>query len=184
MVKRWLQYRQTTIIVEWQKIDIAAGSSGGDIVLYSMTTNQTVANFQVPNDHDSGLCFLFSFLSCIIFHFKSWKMLTLQQEFVISNIHLLVAIFWLLVVMMEVFVSYFSASFLIYLNILTWVDMWDTHSRRLHGTFPHQHGAPASSLVFSPVSRLLLVSCGLDKKIIFYDIPLFSFLVIIIFAVV
>ena len=48
--------------------------------------------------------------------------------------------------------------------------MWDTHTRKLHTTFPHQHGAPASALAFSPANKLLLSSCGLDKKILFYGI--------------
>eukprot|EP00026_Physarum_polycephalum_P003070 Phypoly_transcript_03079.p1 GENE.Phypoly_transcript_03079~~Phypoly_transcript_03079.p1 ORF type:complete len:801 (+),score=173.70 Phypoly_transcript_03079:95-2497(+) len=105
---------------------IAAGSSDGDVVLYSMTTNQIVANFQIPDYKESGV--------------------------------------------RDLKYSPFMRHILAVCSDDGGVHMWDTHTRKLHTTFPQQHNAPASAIVFSPANKLLLGSCGLDKKILFYDI--------------
>jgi len=47
--------------------------------------------------------------------------------------------------------------------------MWDTNGRKLITSFTNDHKAPATGLSFSPVNEMLLVSVGLDKKIVFYD---------------
>lgn len=48
--------------------------------------------------------------------------------------------------------------------------MWDTNARKIVTSFSSDHKAPATGLSFSPVNEMLLVSTGLDKKIVFYDV--------------
>lgn len=47
--------------------------------------------------------------------------------------------------------------------------LWDANTQKEIHVFDSSHKAPASGLVFSPASELLVVSVGLDKKIICYD---------------
>ena len=49
------------------------------------------------------------------------------------------------------------------------VRIWDVHSKKCTSTFD-SHKAPASSLCYSPINSSLLVSGGLDKQILFYDV--------------
>ncbi|KAM9313210.1 protein NEDD1 [Gastrophryne carolinensis] len=50
------------------------------------------------------------------------------------------------------------------------VTLWDAHSQNPVHMFESAHKAPASGICFSPVNDLLLVTVGLDKRIIFYDV--------------
>ncbi|XP_022240350.1 protein NEDD1-like isoform X2 [Limulus polyphemus] len=52
------------------------------------------------------------------------------------------------------------------------VSLWDVNSRQLIHGFTAAHSAPATGLVFSPVNNILLISVGLDKKIISYDVQM------------
>lgn len=47
--------------------------------------------------------------------------------------------------------------------------LWDANTQKEINVFDSSHKAPGSGLVFSPASELLVVSVGLDKKIICYD---------------
>ncbi|XP_056138008.1 protein NEDD1 isoform X2 [Lampris incognitus] len=49
------------------------------------------------------------------------------------------------------------------------VVLWDSNTQKELHVFEGAHKAPASGLAFSPVSELLFVTVGLDKKIICYD---------------
>ncbi|KFP87357.1 Protein NEDD1, partial [Acanthisitta chloris] len=49
------------------------------------------------------------------------------------------------------------------------VTLWDVHSQKPYHNFDNTHKAPASEICFSPVNKLLLVTVGLDKRIILYD---------------
>lgn len=48
--------------------------------------------------------------------------------------------------------------------------LWDTNSKRLLHSFICVHKAPATGLVFSPLNDMLLLSAGLDKAIVCYDV--------------
>ncbi|KAL5013981.1 hypothetical protein ScPMuIL_008251 [Solemya velum] len=50
------------------------------------------------------------------------------------------------------------------------VNLWDTNTRRLVHNFSNGHIAPATGLAFSQINEILMISVGLDKKIIFYDL--------------
>lgn len=50
------------------------------------------------------------------------------------------------------------------------VTLWDAHSQNPLHMFDSAHKAPASGICFSPVNDLLLVTIGLDKRIICYDV--------------
>ncbi|XP_059157932.1 protein NEDD1-like isoform X2 [Physella acuta] len=50
------------------------------------------------------------------------------------------------------------------------INVWDTNSRRLLHSFSTSHQAPAKDLAFSPINDCLMVSVGLDKRAIFYDV--------------
>ncbi|XP_017295353.1 protein NEDD1 isoform X2 [Kryptolebias marmoratus] len=49
------------------------------------------------------------------------------------------------------------------------VVLWDSNTQRELHVFDGAHKAPGSGLAFSPTSDLLVVSVGLDKKIVCYD---------------
>ncbi|KAH7482441.1 hypothetical protein KRP22_008323 [Phytophthora ramorum] len=49
------------------------------------------------------------------------------------------------------------------------VRVWDLSTGQLTAEFVRQHEAPATSLTLSPVSKILLVTGGLDGRVIFYD---------------
>ncbi|XP_063783814.1 protein NEDD1 isoform X2 [Pseudophryne corroboree] len=50
------------------------------------------------------------------------------------------------------------------------VTLWDAHSQNPLHVFDNAHKAPASGICFSPVNDLLLVTVGLDKRMICYDV--------------
>ncbi|CAL1531705.1 unnamed protein product [Lymnaea stagnalis] len=50
------------------------------------------------------------------------------------------------------------------------VNFWDTNTRRLLHSFTNTHQAPAKDLAFSPINDFLMVSVGLDKRAVFYDV--------------
>ncbi|KAM4749556.1 protein NEDD1 [Rhinophrynus dorsalis] len=50
------------------------------------------------------------------------------------------------------------------------VTLWDVNSQNPYHVFESAHKAPASGICFSPVNDLLLVTIGLDKRIICYDV--------------
>ncbi|XP_026554098.1 protein NEDD1 [Pseudonaja textilis] len=49
------------------------------------------------------------------------------------------------------------------------VTLWDVNSQTPYHNFENAHKAPAYEICFSPISELLLVTVGLDKRIILYD---------------
>ncbi|KAM3609283.1 uncharacterized protein V6R79_012343 [Siganus canaliculatus] len=49
------------------------------------------------------------------------------------------------------------------------VALWDANTQKELHVFHGAHKAPGSGLVFSPASELLVVSVGLDKKVVCYD---------------
>nr|XP_034983423.1 protein NEDD1 isoform X1 [Zootoca vivipara] len=49
------------------------------------------------------------------------------------------------------------------------VTLWDVNSQTPYHNFESAHKAPAYEICFSPISELLLVTVGLDKRIILYD---------------
>ncbi|KFW77943.1 Protein NEDD1 [Manacus vitellinus] len=49
------------------------------------------------------------------------------------------------------------------------VTLWDVNSQNPYHSFENTHKAPASEICFSPVNKLLLVTVGLDKRVILYD---------------
>ncbi|NWH30978.1 NEDD1 protein, partial [Chloropsis hardwickii] len=49
------------------------------------------------------------------------------------------------------------------------VTLWDINSQNPYHNFENTHKAPASEICFSPVNKMLLVTVGLDKRIILYD---------------
>ncbi|XP_042369643.1 protein NEDD1-like isoform X2 [Plectropomus leopardus] len=49
------------------------------------------------------------------------------------------------------------------------VVLWDSNTQKELHVFDGAHKAPGSGLAFSPASELLVVSVGLDKKIVCYD---------------
>uniref|UniRef100_A0A3B4A2R5 Uncharacterized protein n=1 Tax=Periophthalmus magnuspinnatus TaxID=409849 RepID=A0A3B4A2R5_9GOBI len=49
------------------------------------------------------------------------------------------------------------------------VVLWDSNTQKEIHVFESAHKAPGSGLSFSPASELLVVSVGLDKKIVCYD---------------
>ena len=49
------------------------------------------------------------------------------------------------------------------------VVLWDSNTQRELHVFDGAHKAPGSGISFSPSSDLLVVSVGLDKKIVCYD---------------
>ncbi|KAM6303625.1 protein NEDD1 isoform 1-T1 [Podargus strigoides] len=49
------------------------------------------------------------------------------------------------------------------------VTLWDVNTQKPYHNFQNAHKAPASEICFSPVNKLLLVTVGLDKRIILYD---------------
>lgn len=50
------------------------------------------------------------------------------------------------------------------------VCLWDINKQSLKHEFVKSHSAPVMDLSFSPLNNLLMVSCGLDKKIVLHDI--------------
>ncbi|PIK33196.1 hypothetical protein BSL78_29991 [Apostichopus japonicus] len=66
--------------------------------------------------------------------------------------------------------SYFKKSYLAAVSDDGGLYLWDTNSTKLLASFSGAHKAPATALAFSPLNNLLLASCGLDKKIICYDV--------------
>lgn len=49
------------------------------------------------------------------------------------------------------------------------VTLWDSNTQKELHVFDGAHKAPGSGVAFSPASELLVVSVGLDKKIVCYD---------------
>lgn len=49
------------------------------------------------------------------------------------------------------------------------VNLWDINTRRMLHSFTNSHIAPATGLNFSPINDILLMSVGLDKRIVCYD---------------
>ncbi|XP_074646303.1 protein NEDD1-like [Tubulanus polymorphus] len=50
------------------------------------------------------------------------------------------------------------------------VCLWDTNTRRLMHSFTDKHCACPMGLAFSPINKMLLMSVGLDKRIVCYDV--------------
>uniref|UniRef100_A0A3Q2GHS3 NEDD1 gamma-tubulin ring complex targeting factor n=1 Tax=Cyprinodon variegatus TaxID=28743 RepID=A0A3Q2GHS3_CYPVA len=102
---------------------IASGSTSGDLVLYSLTTNLSSRAF----GHGSN-----------------------------QPIH-------------DLRLSMVKRSLLGSVSDSGTVVLWDSNTQRELHVFDGAHKAPGSGLAFSPTSDLLVVSVGLDKKIICYD---------------
>ncbi|XP_071398272.1 protein NEDD1 isoform X2 [Centroberyx affinis] len=102
---------------------IASGSTSGDLVLHSLTTNLSSKAF----GHGSN-----------------------------QPIH-------------DLRLSMLKRSLLGSVSDSGTVVLWDSNTQKELHVFEGAHKAPGSGLAFSPASELLLVSVGLDKKIICYD---------------
>ncbi|KAK3585866.1 hypothetical protein CHS0354_038398 [Potamilus streckersoni] len=50
------------------------------------------------------------------------------------------------------------------------LNLWDSNTRQMIHGFSDSHRAPATGLVFSPINDILLMSIGLDKRIVCYDL--------------
>ncbi|XP_046569527.1 protein NEDD1-like [Haliotis rubra] len=50
------------------------------------------------------------------------------------------------------------------------INLWDTNTRRLLHSFNKVHMAPATGLAFSPLNEMLMLSVGLDQKLVCYDL--------------
>ncbi|SPQ97562.1 unnamed protein product (mitochondrion) [Plasmodiophora brassicae] len=50
------------------------------------------------------------------------------------------------------------------------VTVYDAKSKRTLAAFPNSHTAPATGAAFSPTNKEFLATCGLDRRIRFYDI--------------
>jgi protein NEDD1 len=64
--------------------------------------------------------------------------------------------------------SYYKKSLLGCCSDSGTVALWDTNTRQMVHSFD-EHAAPALGLAFSPVNETLLMSVGLDKKLVCYD---------------
>nr|XP_019968172.1 PREDICTED: protein NEDD1 isoform X1 [Paralichthys olivaceus] len=102
---------------------IASGSTSGDLVLHSLTTNQSSKAF----GHGSN-----------------------------QPIH-------------DLKLSALKRSLLGTVSDSGAVVLWDSNTQKELHVFDSAHKAPGSGLAFSPASELLVVSVGLDKKIVCYD---------------
>ncbi|XP_041795224.1 protein NEDD1 isoform X2 [Chelmon rostratus] len=102
---------------------IASGSTSGDLVLHSLTTNLSSKAF----GHGSN-----------------------------QPIH-------------DLRLSMLKRSLLGSVSDSGTVVLWDSNTQKQIHAFDSAHKAPGSGLAFSPASELLVVSVGLDKKIICYD---------------
>ncbi|XP_071317360.1 protein NEDD1 isoform X3 [Trachinotus anak] len=102
---------------------IASGSTSGDLVLHSLTTNLSSKAF----GHGSN-----------------------------QPIH-------------DLRLSMLKRSLLGSVSDSGTVVLWDSNTQKELHVFDSAHKAPGSGLAFSPASELLVVSVGLDKKIVCYD---------------
>ncbi|XP_040894782.1 protein NEDD1 [Toxotes jaculatrix] len=102
---------------------IASGSTSGDLVLHSLTTNVSSKAF----GHGSN-----------------------------QPIH-------------DLRLSMLKRSLLGSVSDSGTVVLWDSNTQKELYVFDSAHKAPGSGLAFSPASELLVVSVGLDKKIVCYD---------------
>ncbi|XP_049579344.1 protein NEDD1 isoform X3 [Syngnathus scovelli] len=50
-----------------------------------------------------------------------------------------------------------------------WLTLWDANTQKELHAFRAAHKAPGSAVAFSPASELLVLTVGLDKKIVCYD---------------
>ena len=50
------------------------------------------------------------------------------------------------------------------------VKIWDSTARKSLYSFGTVHTSPTSGVAFSPINKMLLLSCGLDKRIVLYDV--------------
>ena len=50
------------------------------------------------------------------------------------------------------------------------LSLWSAESLRLLVEFTGAHTAAATDACFSPFNNMLLASCGLDGRIVFYDV--------------
>uniref|UniRef100_A0A672YS04 NEDD1 gamma-tubulin ring complex targeting factor n=1 Tax=Sphaeramia orbicularis TaxID=375764 RepID=A0A672YS04_9TELE len=102
---------------------IASGSTSGDLVLHSLTTNVSTKAF----GHGSN-----------------------------QPIH-------------DLRLSMLKRSLLGSVSDSGTVVLWDSNTQKELHVFDSAHKAPGCGLAFSPASELLVVSVGLDKKIVCYD---------------
>lgn len=102
---------------------VASGSTSGDLVLHSLTTNLSSKAFGHGSD---------------------------------QPIH-------------DLRLSMLKRSLLGSVSDSGTVVLWDSNTQKELHVFESAHKAPGSGLAFSPVSELLVVSVGLDKKIVCYD---------------
>ena len=66
--------------------------------------------------------------------------------------------------------SHFKKSLLASCSDSGAVALWDTNKRQLIYAFTDSHKAPAMGIAFSPLNEMLLMSVGLDKRIVCYDV--------------
>ncbi|ESO05216.1 hypothetical protein HELRODRAFT_191412 [Helobdella robusta] len=66
--------------------------------------------------------------------------------------------------------SYFCSNLLATVSDDGATRLWDATTRTHQHTYKNTHGAPATSLAFSPFNQLLMLTAGLDKKVVCYDV--------------
>lgn len=66
--------------------------------------------------------------------------------------------------------SHYNRSMLASVSDDASLVLWDTNARRSVHQFARAHKAPATDLSFSPCNDKLLLSSGLDKRIVLYDV--------------
>lgn len=77
---------------------------------------------------------------------------------------------WLLQAIQGLQYSYHHHSMIASVSDDASLVLWDTGARRSIHQFTRSHKAPATDLMFSPANDKLLLSCGLDKNIVLYDV--------------
>lgn len=126
---------------------IASGSTSGDLVLHSLTTNLSSKAFgHGSNQVSAG----------VSGEFEYSEDLDQSNCFLLQPIH-------------DLRLSTLKRSLMGSVSDSGTVVLWDANSQKELHVFDGAHKAPGSGLAFSPASELLVVSVGLDKKIVCYD---------------
>ena len=108
-------------------------------------------------------------------NFQSWwvggfaTLFTSLFTYIFIYVFILYITFWGQAIR-ELQYSHFKKSLLASVSDDGAVNLWDTNTRRHLHSFGTMHQAPATGVAFSPLNEMLLMTVGLDKKIICYDV--------------